>query len=176
MKNLKKTKKIINVNYCFENGDELEIPFVYKPAVMNHIKLPFDEFLFNPMREKGNREYFTALLDSAIIYVKYSGEVTKQQLLNIISEKEFNALVDLGQIIDDREEEYITVPMGEQLIHDACAKSLTGQINKMSIKSAFNYKNTYPEKFQISESTNATHAKLNGNYKSTHSIRTLKGA
>lgn len=66
--------------------------------------------------------------------------------------------------------------MGEQLIHDACAKSLTGQISKMSIKSAFKYKTTYPEKFQTSESTNATHAKLNGNYKSTHSIRTLKGA
>ncbi|GIR60080.1 MAG: hypothetical protein CM15mP65_26610 [Crocinitomicaceae bacterium] len=30
--------------------------------------------------------------------------------------------------------------------------------------------------FKTSESTNATHAKLNGNYKSTHSIRTLKGA
>ena len=66
--------------------------------------------------------------------------------------------------------------MGEQLIHDACTKSLTDQISKMSIKSAFKYKTTYPEKFQISESTNATHAKLNGNYKSTHSIRTLKGA
>ena len=46
MKNLKKAKKIINVNYCFENGDELEIPFVYKPAVMNHIKLTFD-FIFS---------------------------------------------------------------------------------------------------------------------------------
>ena len=34
MNNLKKAKKIINVNYCFENGDELEIPFVYKPDVM----------------------------------------------------------------------------------------------------------------------------------------------
>ena len=81
MKNLKKAKKIINVNYCFENGDELEIPFVYKPKVMSYIQLPFDEFLFNPMRQKGNREYFTAPLDSAIVYVKYCGEVTKQQIL-----------------------------------------------------------------------------------------------
>ena len=37
MNNLKKAKKIINVNYCFENGDELEIPFVYKPDVMKYI-------------------------------------------------------------------------------------------------------------------------------------------
>ena len=176
MNNLKKAKKIINVNYCFENGDELEIPFVYKPDVMKYIKLSFDEFMFSPMREKGNREYFTALLDSAKVYVKYSGEVTKQQLLNVISEQEFNALVSLDQIQVDVSGKYIIVPMGEQLIHDACAKSLTGQISKMSIKSAYKYKNTYPEKFQISESTNATHAKLNGNYKSTHSIRTLKGA
>ena len=91
MNNLKKAKKIINVNYCFENGDELEIPFVYKLDIMKYIKLSFDEFMFSPMREKGNREYFTALLDSAIVYVKYSGEVTKQQLLNVISEQEFNA-------------------------------------------------------------------------------------
>ncbi len=82
MKNLKKAKKIIRVNYCFENGDELEIPFIYKPAVMNHIKLQFDDYLFSPMREKENRPYFTALLDSAIIYVKYSGEVTRKLLLN----------------------------------------------------------------------------------------------
>ena len=93
MKNLKKAKKIINVNYCFENGDELEIPFIYKPDVMKYIKLPFDEFLLNPMREKGNREYFTALFDSAIVYVKYCGEVTRQQLLNIISEQEFKVLI-----------------------------------------------------------------------------------
>ena len=176
MKNLKKAKKIINVNYCFENGDELEIPFVYKLDIMKYIKLSFDEFMFSRMREKGNREYFTALLDSAIVYVKYSGEVTKQQLLNVISEQEFNALVSLDQIQVDDSGKYIIVPMGEQLIHDACAKSLTGQISKMSIKSAFKYKTTYPEKFQTSESTNATHAKLNGNYKSTQSIRTLKGA
>ena len=176
MNNLKKAKKIINVNYCFENGDELEIPFVYKPDVMKYIKLSFDEFMFSPIREKGNREYFTALLDSAIVYVKYSGEVTKQQLLNIISEKEFNALVDLGQIIDDRAEEYINVPMGEQLIHDACAKSLTGQISKMSIKSAYKYKTTYPDKFQLTESTNGTHAKVNGSYNSAMSISKLKGA
>ena len=52
MKNLKKSKKIIKVNYCFENGDELEIPFIYKPAVMNHIKLQFDDYLFSRMREK----------------------------------------------------------------------------------------------------------------------------
>ena len=143
---------------------------------MKYIKLSFDEFMFSPMREKGNREYFTALLDSAIVYVKYSGEVTKQQLLNVISEQEFNALVRLDQIQVDVSGKYIIVPMGEQLIHDACTKSLTDQISKMSIKSAFKYKTTYPEKFQTSESTNATHAKLNGNYKSTHSIRTLKGA
>ena len=52
MKNLKKSKKIIKVNYCFENGDELEIPSIYKPAVMNHIKLQFYDYLLSPMREK----------------------------------------------------------------------------------------------------------------------------
>ena len=175
MKKLKKAKKIINVNYCFENGDELEIPFIYKPAVMSYIQLPFDEFLLNPMREKGNREYFTALLDSAIIYVKYSGEVTRQQLLSTISEKEFNVLVSLDQIIVDGVSDSIIVPMGEQLIHDACAKSLTGQISKKSIKSAYKYQSLYPEKFPLPESTNGTHAKLNGNYNSVNSIRRLKG-
>ena len=174
MRSLKKVKKIICVNYCFENGDELEIPFVYKQAVMNHIKLPFDEFLFNPMREKGNREYFTALLDSAILYVKYSGEVTRQQLLNVISEKEFNALVELDQILVN-ENNQIVVFMGEQLIHDACAKSLTGQISALGIKSAYKYKTTFPQKFPLTESNNGTHAKLNGNYKPTHSIGMNKG-
>ena len=70
MKNLKKAKKIINVNYCFENGDELEIPFVYKPAVMNHIKLPFDEFLFNPMREKGNTVNFRKMAMNLVPHPK----------------------------------------------------------------------------------------------------------
>ena len=176
MKNLKKAKKIINVNYCFENGDELEIPFVYKPKVMSYIQLPFDEFLFNPMRQKGNREYFTAPLDSAIVYVKYCGEVTKQQILNIISEQEFNVLVSLDQILVDGVKDYVTVPMGEQLIHDACAKSLTGQISVLGIKSSYKYKITFPEKFPLPENTNGTHAKLNGNYKPTHSIGMNKGA
>ena len=163
------------MNYCLENGDELEIPFIYKPKVMSYIQLPFDEFLFNPMREKGKREYYTALLDSAIIYVKYCGEVTRQQLLNVISEKEFNALVELDQILVN-ENNQIVVFMGEQLIHDACAKSLTGQISKMSIKSAYKYKTTYPDKFQLPESTNVTHAKLNRSYNSAMSISKLKGA
>ena len=176
MKNLKKAKKIINVNYCFENGDELEIPFIYKPAVMNHIKLQFDDYLFSPMREKANRPYFTALLDSAIIYVKYSGEVTRKLLLNYISEEEFNALVSIGEILVDVQGNYLMVPMGEQLIHDACAKSLQGQINKQSIKTAYKYKTIHPEQFPIPETTNGTHAKINGSYNSTHSIRTLKGA
>jgi hypothetical protein len=52
MKNLKKSKKIIKVNYCFENGDELEIPFIYKPAVMTYLQLPFDKFQLNPIKEK----------------------------------------------------------------------------------------------------------------------------
>ena len=80
MSSLKKAKKVIKINYCFENGDELEIPFIYKPAVMNHIKLQFDDYLLSSMREKQNRKYFAALLDSAIIYVKYSGELTKDFL------------------------------------------------------------------------------------------------
>ena len=54
MKNLKKSKKIIKVNYCFENGDELEIPFIYKPAVMTYLQLPFDKFQLNPVKEKAN--------------------------------------------------------------------------------------------------------------------------
>ena len=66
--------------------------------------------------------------------------------------------------------------MGEQLIHDACAKSLTGQISKMSIKSAYKYKTTYPDKFQLPESTKGTHAKLNRSYNSAMSISKLKGA
>ena len=64
--------------------------------------------------------------------------------------------------------------MGEQLIHDAWAKSLQEQINKKSIKSAYKYKISHPEQFELAESTNVTHAKTNGSYNSTHSIRTLK--
>ena len=176
MSSLKKAKKVIMINYCFENGDELEIPFTYKPAVMNHIKLTFDDYLLSTMRNKGNREYYAALLDSVIIYVKYSGEVTKDFLLNTISDKEYNALVGLGEIIIDLEQPFLIIPMGEQLIHDACAKSLQGQINKKSIKSAYRYKQSFPRQFELNETVNTTPAKLKANYRSTHSIRALKGA
>ena len=102
------------------------------------------------------------IINDSIVLVTTIDEYSKERGL-------FPAIVD--GVTDN-----VTVPMGEQLIHDACAKSLTGQISVLGIKSSYKYKITFPEKFPLPENTNGTHAKLNGNYKPTHSIGMNKGA